>query len=570
VKSVLALVIAISSSIAHANSYEYVDLWSSPSERAEWLAWLTSQSSSRVLARYHPVGHLHAFSASIALQPTSPTSQAVLDFLNGPIRVQLGVRPDEIIQFTEQSDGRIPKESAHTVSYDVVTFYRFRVTYRDRPELGKDMVGVVRDNQLVGLMNGHVPSLGKYGGSTVVPLASAVASIENAKGSSVVVESSQLGWVTPSWTGSQKPGNRTLVYLIWATAVSNGDYQYFVVRATDGAVMEQGPTRYQFMPQEHRAYTKTGALMFSNLPGALSCTQESVQCFEPVFSESLLSRSRMTPLSEWVEAQTTPQGGWGVSGTWSTPWFFSGPNPMRPYRTRLTAINDRFVVSLNDISVCYPLAPPCAPGNGWVYAFGKDDTDESVYGHEYAHPFLLAAGKFHRTQVGPDGKMAEGLCDTIGTGFEYMRKVYLKSCPPTVLCDAPRADFLLEAPSLPLTVDMKGPVPTCGQSAREWVGRSFYSSMQSLTQTLYPLACPPNALCGFTTVPNFYFGEQDWATEMLFASLLYSVALLPNFQPNPSDLVAAAMATSVPIAGGASSAPEYLFNQLDSHSAGCP
>ena len=179
-----------------AGAYDYTDLWSTPAERDEWRQWIAEQSSAPVTTLFHPVGQIQAFSGSIAL--AEPFQTGVLQFLNGPFRQQIGVRPDESIQYERTWKGFVPIVYQHNTQARPVEFFSYRVIFGERPELGRQIVAVVSQNRLVGLSNGHVPSIGKYGSSVAEPISKALDAIEAVEGTTVGVVSSELGWITPS------------------------------------------------------------------------------------------------------------------------------------------------------------------------------------------------------------------------------------------------------------------------------------------------------------------------------------------------------------------------------------
>ena len=354
-------------------------------------------------------------------------------------------------------------------------------------------------------------------------------------------------------------------------ATPNGDVRDYVNRAATGAILEQGPNRYAFINQEHHAHSLTGYVQFSNIPGGNVCTAPGPTCIDPGFTDSLESRTRLPPITDWVEFATTKSNAGGLSGTWSVP--FAANTERSPYKARLTASNSKITVALAATGVtsqyCAPFSPPCGNSTAVFLMFGPNDTDMSVYGHEFVHG-LLNYSKFLRSQVGPDGQLNEGLCDAIGTGFEHMALAYASVCAPTDVCHSARSDFFLSSPSNGIAVDMRLPSSTCGTSPRSWMGRSFLAASKKLAFDLFPIACPPNALCGWPAPAGGFYGEEDWGIEMVLASTLYSFEVSPNFQPNPSDFLAATLATSLATSSGEKSATRALYDELNANRVGCP
>lgn len=550
---------------ASAFGYEYADNWSTPGQRIEWRKWLREQSTSEIATLYHPLGHLHGFSGRIPLASTSATD--VKTFLLGPLRHQLGLGSDDAIELRAVESHRLAELTSGSYVTVPRLWFRFGVQHKGYLELGRDIIAIIdgESKALVGLFNGHIPSLAHYVVGTPKNLDEIKTHIETLEGESIEFEHTEIGWYTPSWLDSQKPGSKVLSWLAKVRAAS-GERDY-IVNAPTGDIIYRGGDKYWFAHQLHQGYTEPGFVFFDTRSQS-GCASPGGNCTDPAFSDSLISRDAMPRIVQEVETLTTA-GYRGQTGQWSVPpsWQNYGER-MNPYQNNhLKPETDTFAVVVaatqSTSSFCQPLPAPCSNRTKHVYGIG--DTDPSLYGHEYAHG-LFAMVKALRSQTGPDGQVAEGVMDIAGVSIEnaYLARQY--PCAPATSCSGPRPDFILNAPSIQLSFDMRAPALRC-DVPRAWLHSSFFAAREELALRDILFSCPPNGLCGLPTRPGSFVVEQDLAIEAMFGTFLDVFDATPRSTPTPGDVAAASLSLS------SSSLPaRLLFEELDRANGGmqCP
>ena len=545
------------------------DAVSTPAQRDAWTRWLQSRSSAPVQVRYDALGHLHGLSADIDVGAAG--EGAVLEFLNGSLRTQLGLRAEESLRVAQSGEQMLPVLREGRYSLVAQRTLRVAIETGGFQELGRYIVVVLdpKASRLQGLYNAHLPALDGYvRPGRWLPLEEALANVQRAEGSAVTLQSSSQGWYAPDWSATRRPGVKDLGWLL-TVKTARGNPRDYIVSASTGEILFTGPEIYYVVHQDHNSYAAQGRTYFSTLPGRTRCDSLSPpQCNDPAFTDSLVSRMAFPALTAEVEQLTTP-GYRGISGVWNVPDSWKGKARLMPFQNNHLDPNTdavKVVVAATSATSgdCGRYPPPCA--NQSVHIYGVGDTDASVYGHEYAHT-LFAQSKILATQIGVDGQLAEGVMDISGVTFE--NAFLVRKAPCNQDCNTaltPRTDFVLRAPSQSFIVDLRPPAPSCGEP-RLWLGRSFFAAVNELA--LNSIVCRPNASCGLPTRPGVFLPEQDVALEVMYSAFLKVFADTPRVQPRPEDVLAAALMTT----GNDPTQPVAILHRKLSQAAGnvtCP
>jgi hypothetical protein len=574
----LAVALTLTQSLAFAEPYSFIDAWSTSPQRDVWRATLGAMSLGPAQANFHLAGHIHSMTGKFPVSPGN--GSGVLAFLQN-LQDMLGLSAAEGLVLAEQHRSTTLSANATGLITEVPMLeMRFAVTFEGYREVRRAIVVHFSEatGAVLGLFNGHLPTVGSYetvGSPKTLAQVSQIA--KASEGEQISVLESTLGWFMPSYLSGQALGNRQLVWILRVRASSGSERDYIIV-ATTGVITYRGDTKFNFVSQEHRGYSRSGVVHWTTDAAAPKCTAISSTCTDPAFGDSVLSQQNFPRVTDHLEYLTTA-GSSGVSGFWRAPPSWELTPSLNPWRNNSGATSTNLIAILADGvagSFCNSgpnaVQPPC--GQGIVLAFSPGDRDVSVFGHEYSHR-LLSAKKILRSQSGVDGQTTEAMCDVVGVGVENGALARAQPCADS--CPYPRTDFVLSVLAnswrpTGFSVDMRSVANLSCGSPRTWIGSAFYRAVRRYATDLIGSSCCPTCICGLPTDPaTTAVKELDVTNELLLRTALEAFAIAPDMFPTQTDFLNAVLSKSVP-GGFRSFFPvDYLKDELSrTQGAPCP